>query len=87
MGWATLWAIFSQTHLVTLVVAFGDAYHVVGLVWQIRARTVEQVPQCRDDRHQGCQMVCLYTKIPQLGYNLEGLVMENVGIFYGYLEY
>jgi hypothetical protein len=36
-----------------------------------------------DSLHQGCQMVCFQTKIPIL----EGLEMENLGIFYDYLVY
>jgi hypothetical protein len=30
---------------------------------------------------QGCQMVCFQTKNPNLGKILEGLEMENLGIF------
>jgi hypothetical protein len=33
----------------------------------------------------GCQMVCFQTKYPILGKFLEGLVLEDVGMFYGYL--
>jgi hypothetical protein len=32
---------------------------------------------------QGCQMVHFLDQISQLGYILEGLGIENVGIFYG----
>jgi hypothetical protein len=35
--------------------------------------------------HQGCQMVYFQTQIPTLGKILEGLVMEDVGIFYDHL--
>jgi hypothetical protein len=31
---------------------------------------------------QGCQMVCFQTKNPNLGKFLEGLAVENLGIFY-----
>jgi hypothetical protein len=36
--------------------------------------------------HQGCQMVCFQTKNSNLGKFLEGLRMENAGIFYGLWE-
>jgi hypothetical protein len=36
---------------------------------------------------RGCQMVCFQTKKSQFGQNWEGLRLENVYIFYGYLEY
>jgi hypothetical protein len=35
----------------------------------------------------GCQMVCFQTKNPDLSKLLEGLRMENVGIFYDHLKY
>jgi hypothetical protein len=39
------------------------------------------------NRKQGCQMAYFHTKKSQFGYMLEGLEMENVGIFYGHLKY
>jgi hypothetical protein len=36
---------------------------------------------------QGCQMVFFSNQKSQLGKILEGLGMENAGIFYGHLEY
>jgi hypothetical protein len=38
-------------------------------------------------RTQGCQMVCFQNKNPNFGKILEGLRMENAGLFYGHLEY
>jgi hypothetical protein len=36
---------------------------------------------------QGCQMVCFQTKNPNFGEILEGLAMENLGIFYDHMVY
>jgi hypothetical protein len=36
---------------------------------------------------QGCQMACFHTKTPSLGKFLEGFAIDEVGIFYGQLEY
>jgi hypothetical protein len=37
--------------------------------------------------YQGCQMVSFQTKKSQFGKILEGLAMENLGIFYDHLVY
>jgi hypothetical protein len=37
--------------------------------------------------YQGCQMVVISNQKSQFGWILEGLGMENDGIFYGRLEY
>jgi hypothetical protein len=39
------------------------------------------------DAAPGCQMVYFQTKNPNLGKFWEGLAVEAVGIFYGYLVY
>jgi hypothetical protein len=38
-------------------------------------------------RKQGCQMVYFQTKNPDLGQFLQGLTMEDVGIFLGHLVF
>jgi hypothetical protein len=62
MGWATFFAIFLQTHLVTLFERIRGSfkrrrgtYHI-GFDWNKLAAVV-----------QGCQMVCFQTKNPNLG--------------------
>jgi hypothetical protein len=87
---------FSQTHLVTLLLSpIPSSNHPLPFDASFFHRLVgwyswkNLSPQdfgsgCHFD--QGCQMVYFHTKKSQFGHILEGLGMENVGIFYDHLH-
>jgi hypothetical protein len=75
MDWATFWATFLQTHLVTLLEAHDFTFSPQGQVIQyIKSRShrmiCERTSNLRQNQsltpppiHQGCQMVYFHTKI------------------------
>jgi hypothetical protein len=50
-------------------------------------RQREKNPFRPDTVNQGCQMVQMHTKDPNLGISWKGLGMENVGIFYSHVVF
>jgi hypothetical protein len=68
MVWATFWAIFSQTHLVTL--AAEDEQDELSVLLRNRGEVHRMLKinfQKVRQLNQGCQMVYLQTKYPYLG--------------------
>jgi hypothetical protein len=75
IDWATVWATFSETHLVTLLPSASRQFDRACS----RYRTLT-------DRKQGCQMVFFSYQKSYLGmYILEGLGIKNLSMFYGHL--